>query len=307
LINGGNGSPIDATRPSDPIDATRPSELTEPTMFANRRTGVLLTLPAALFVGLCFVVPVLLLISESFQSQSGWNFDNYFEFFGESLNRAVFWRTMKLAVLVTLTATILGYACAFGIREISEKRRGLMIGLIILPLMVSPVARTYAWIVVFGRIGFVNSFIVWLGLADTPVRILFTETAVFVGLLQLFMPFMVLSLISALENLPKDVIPAARSLGASNLTIFFKVILPLTREGLVIGGTLVFTGSITAYITPAILGGSKVMMLETLLYQKVSVSNDFVSASVIAAILMTTSLVTNKLLRRMATIKRNRS
>ena len=111
-------------------------------MFANRRTGVLLTLPAALFVGLCFVVPVLLLISESFQSQSGWNFDNYFEFFGESLNRAVFWRTMKLAVLVTLTATILGYACAFGIREISEKRRGLMIGLIILPLMVSPVART---------------------------------------------------------------------------------------------------------------------------------------------------------------------
>ena len=118
---------------------------------------------------------------------------------------------------------------------------------------------------------------------------------------------MVLSLISALENLPKDVIPAARSLGASNLTIFFKIILPLTREGLVIGGTLVFTGSITAYITPAILGGSKVMMLETLLYQKVSVSNDFVSASVIAAILMTTSLVTNKLLRRMATIKRNRS
>ena len=89
---------------------------------------------------------------------------------------------MKLAILVTLTATILGYACAFGIREISEKRRGLMIGLIILPLMVSPVARTYAWIVVFGRIGFVNSFIVWLGLADTPIRILFTETAVFVGL-----------------------------------------------------------------------------------------------------------------------------
>ena len=275
-------------------------------MFANRKIGILLTLPAALFVGLCFVVPVLLLISESFQSAGSWNFDNYFKFFGNSLNRDVFWRTMRLAAMVTLTSMVLGYACAFGLREISEKRRGMMIGLIILPLMISPVARTYAWIVVFGRIGFVNSFIVWLGLSDTPVRILFTETAVFVGLLQLFMPFMVLSLVSALENLPRDVIPAALSLGASRMTIFFKIILPLTREGLVMGGTLVFTGSITAYITPAILGGSKVMMLETLLYQRVSISNDFVSASVIAAILMTTSLVTNKLLRRLATVKRNR-
>jgi len=276
-------------------------------MFANRNVGILLTLPAALFVGLSFVVPVLLLISESFQSGGSWNFDNYFKFFGESLNREVFWRTMRLAVLVTLTSTVLGYACAFGIREISENRRGLLIGLIILPLMVSPVARTYAWIVIFGRIGFVNSTIVWLGLSETPIRILFTETAVFVGLLQLFMPFMVLSLVSALENLPRDVISAARTLGASRLTIFFKIILPLTREGLVMGGTLVFTGSITAYITPAILGGSKVLMLETLLYQRVSVSNDFVSASVIAAILMTTSLVTHKLLRRLASVKRNRS
>jgi putative spermidine/putrescine transport system permease protein len=275
-------------------------------MFANRKIGILLTLPAALFVGLCFVVPVMLLIGESFQSGGSWNFNNYFEFFSDGLNREVFWRTMRLATLVTMCATVLGHACAFGIREISENRRGLMIGLIILPLMISPVARTYAWIVVFGRIGFVNSFIVWLGLSDTPVRILFTETAVFVGLLQLFMPFMVLSLVSALENLPKDVVAAARSLGASRLTIFFRIILPLTREGLVIGGTLVFTGSITAYITPAILGGSKGLMLETLLYQKVSISSDFVSASVIAAILMTTSLVTNKLLRRLATVKRNK-
>lgn len=276
-------------------------------MFANRNVGIWLTLPAALFIGLSFVVPVLLLISESFQAGNSWNFDNYLNFFSEGLNREVFWRTMRLATLVTASSALLGYACAFGIREISEQRRGLLIGLVILPLMVSPVARTYAWIVVFGRIGFVNSLIVWLGLSQTPVRILFTETAVFIGLLQLFMPFMVLSLVSALENLPADVIPAARSLGAGRLAIFFKIILPLTREGLVMGGTLVFTGSITAYITPAILGGSKVLMLETLLYQRVSVANDFVSASVIAAILMTTSLVTHKLLARIASVRRNKS
>ena len=95
-------------------------------------------------------------------------------------------------------------------------------------------------------------------------------------------------------------VSAARVLGASWPVAFAKVILPLTREGLVIGGTLVFTGSVTAYITPAVLGGSKVLMLETLLYQRVSVANDFVAASVIAVILIAMSVVTHALLRRAA-------
>ena len=172
--------------------------------------------------------------------------------------------------------------------------------------MISPVARTYAWIVILGRTGFVNETIVWLGLSDTPIRFLFTETAVFIGLLQLFLPLMILSLISALENMPKDAVPAARVLGANWLQVFVKVILPLTKEGLVIGGTLVFTGSLTAYITPAILGGSKVLMLETLLYQRVTVANDFASASIIAMILMVMSFSANLLLKRLATARNKR-
>jgi putative spermidine/putrescine transport system permease protein len=124
--------------------------------------------------------------------------------------------------------------------------------------------------------------------------------------LQLFLPFMVLSLVSALENLPRDAIAAAEILGATRLQVFTRVILPLTREGLVIGGTLVFTGSVTAYITPAILGGSRVLMLETLLFQRVSVANDIATGSVIAAILMATSLAANKLLRRVATARGGR-
>jgi putative spermidine/putrescine transport system permease protein len=93
-------------------------------------------------------------------------------------------------------------------------------------------------------------------------------------------------------------------LGANDLQIFWKIILPLTREGLVVGGTLVFTGSLTAYITPAILGGSKVLMLETLLYQRVSLANDFVSASVIALILVAMSSAANLLLNRLASVRR---
>lgn len=274
-------------------------------MFQNRTEALMLALPAALFAGVVFLVPVILLLSESFHSGTSWSFSAYTAFFSEPLNRTVFWRTLKLGLEVTAVSAILGYAAAYAIVALPANSKGRMIGLIMLPMMISPVARTYAWIVILGRTGIVNQALQGLGIMNSPARILFTETAIFIGLLQLFLPLMIISLISALENLPKDVVPAARVLGANWLQIFWKIILPLTKEGLVIGGTLVFTGSLTAYITPAILGGSKVLMLETLLYQRVSVANDFVSASVIALVLVAMSFAANLLLKRIATAKAN--
>lgn len=267
-------------------------------MFDNRRIGIALAAPAALFVALAFIVPVSVLLSGGFATPQGWGLARWAEFVGDPLAVEVFWRTVKLGALVTLACAVLGYATALAIVDAGPTWKGRWSGLVMLPLMISPVARTYAWIVLLGRTGMINQVITGLGLSDEPLRILFTETAVFIGLVQLFLPLMVLSLVSALENLPPDVVSAARVLGASWPVAFAKVILPLTREGLVIGGTLVFTGSVTAYITPAVLGGSKVLMLETLLYQRVSVANDFASASVIALILIVMSVVTHALLRR---------
>lgn len=272
-------------------------------MFNNRTEAMLLALPAALFAALVFLVPVILLLSGGFRSTEGWTIAPWLDFFSEPMNRTVFWRTLKLGLQVTVVAAIIGYATAWAIVALPAHSKGRMIGLIMLPMMISPVARTYAWIVILGRTGIVNQALQAVGLSDEPIRILFTETAIFIGLLQLFLPLMVISLISALENLPKDVVPAARVLGANWFVVFWKIILPLTKEGLVIGGTLVFTGSLTAYITPAILGGSKVLMLETLLYQHVTVSNDFASASVIALILVAMSFAANVLLKRIATVK----
>lgn len=269
-------------------------------MFDHRRIGIALAAPAAVFVLLGFIVPVAVLLSGAFTMPAGWGLGRFAEFIDEPLYREVFWRTVKLGGLVTLASALLGYAAALAIVDAPAGWKGRLTGLVMLPLMISPVARTYAWIVLLGRTGMINQVITGLGLSDEPLRILFTETAVFIGLVQLFLPLMVLSLVSALENLPPDVVSAARVLGASWPVAFAKVILPLTREGLVIGGTLVFTGSVTAYITPAVLGGSKVLMLETLLYQRVSVANDFVAASVIAVILIAMSVVTHALLRRAA-------
>jgi putative spermidine/putrescine transport system permease protein len=273
-------------------------------MFQNRSEALALGLPAAVFAAVVFLVPVVMLLSEGFHSAAGnWSFSAYTDFFSETLNRTVFLRTLRLALEVTAVSAVIGYAAAFAIVSMPPKGKGRMVGLVVLPLMISPVARTYAWIVILGQTGIVNQTLVALHLIDRPLRLLFSETAVFIGLLQLFLPLMILSLISALENLPRDAIAAARVLGANWPQVFWKIILPLTREGLVIGGTLVFTGSLTAYITPAILGGSKVLMLETLLYQRVTVSNDFVAASVIAFILIVMSFGANLVLKRLATAR----
>jgi putative spermidine/putrescine transport system permease protein len=276
-------------------------------MFRNRTVGLLLLLPAAGFVAVGFIVPVLILAATSLEGRDGLTLWNYVAFFAEPLHQTVFWRTIRLSVLVTALAAIIGYATALAIIGIGPKWRGTLVGIVVLPLMISPVARTYAWVVVLGRTGIVNQMLVGVGLSDEPIRILFTETAVTIGLLQLFLPLMVLSLLSSLENLPKDVVPAARNLGAGWLDVFVRVILPLTREGLVIGGTLVFTGSVTAYITPAVLGGTRVMMLETLLVQRVNVANDLVTAAVIAVILVVTTLAANQLLKRLATPRGGRA
>ena len=275
-------------------------------MFQNRAEAFALVLPAAIFAAVVFLAPVLILLSEGFRSGDSWTIQAYIDFFSQSLNQTVFLRTLKLAALVTAASAVIGYAAAFAIVNLPPKGKGRITGLVVLPLMISPVARTYAWLVILGRTGFVNKALVTVGLSDEPIRFLFTETAVFIGLLQLFLPLMIISLISALENMPRDAVPAARVLGANWLQVFTKVILPLTKEGLVIGGTLVFTGSMTAYITPAILGGSKVLMLETLLYQRVTVANDFVSASVIALILIVMAFAANLLLKRLASARNKR-
>jgi len=211
----------------------------------------------------------------------------------------VYLRTLQLGVIVTGLATLMGYPAAYFIAHLPASRRALAMSLVILPLLTNPVARTYAWLVILGRNGFFNQTMVALGLIAEPIRIIYTENAIVIGLLQLFLPLMVLTLVSAMENIPADVEEAARSLGAGGVQTFLRVILPLSADGLVLGGTLVFTGSITAYVTPAILGGTRVLMLATLLQQRAIVLLDWNGATIIAVVMILTTLVINALLRQL--------
>jgi putative spermidine/putrescine transport system permease protein len=272
----------------------------------NPRVAWWLLAPALAFVLVLFVLPVLALLAGAFKVDGALGLAHFSAFFDESLHRQVYWRTLRIALLATLVSALVCYPAAMAMVKVPPPWRGLLTALVILPLMVSPIARTYSWIVLLGRNGLANSLLVGSGAIDEPVTLLFTEGAVFVGLLQLMMPLMLVSLVSALENLPADVLAAAQTLGADRWQTFLRVTLPLTQEGLIIGGTLVFTGCVTAYITPALLGGPKVLMLETLLYQKVNVASDLTSASVIAVLLLVTTVAVNQLLRRIARTRKGR-
>lgn len=204
---------------------------------------------------------------------------------------------------VTFVALLIGYPAAMAVVSVkNDSLRSLLMTLLVFPLMTNPVARTFSWHAVLGREGLINNLLLTLKFTDSPVRLLYTRGAVFIGLLQLFLPLMVISLTSALENLPKDVPLAARSLGASAFNLFTRIYLPLTSEGIVTGCTLVFTGCITAYVTPAVLGGSRVLMLSTLLYQKASITLDWTMATVIAVIMFLSTVAVNTLSRAISTI-----
>ena len=134
--------------------------------------------------------------------------------------------------------------------------------------------------------GVINNALMSLGIIEQPISMLYTEFAVLVGTIYLFLPIMIITLVGVMDNIDNDMMEAAESLGANRLTAFIKVVLPMSVPGMITGAVLVFTGSLTAYTTPQLLGGNRALVLPTLIYQRAMALNDWTGASVIAAIMM---------------------
>ncbi len=260
--------------------------------FHFKNTFILLLLPGIIFLIIFFLSPLIFVLMESFKgAEGGISFIRYREVLSDPQFRFVFIRTLKMALIVTPIAVLVGYPSAYFITKLSSAKKSILMSLVILPLMTSPVARTYAWIVILGKYGIINQSLTSLGILREPARLMYTEGAIIVGLLQLFLPIMILTLVSAMENVQDEVEEAALSLGSGKAGCFFRVIVPLSFDGLILGVTLVFTGSITAYVTPAILGGAKVLTLSTLMRQEALVLMNWEGATVIAVIMILTTLV----------------
>lgn len=265
---------------------------------AQTRSLTILIGPALIFIVLLFLVPLGTIFVNTFRDDVGaFTLQGYRDFVQDPVVQKVYLRTLRLAAIVTVTSAVIGYPVSYAIARMTPGRRSIAMSLVILPLMTNPVARTYSWLVILGRLGLVNSVVEALNLSERPLRLLYTETAIVLGLLHLFLPLMILSLVSAMENIPVEVEEAAHSLGANRLTVFLRIIVPLSADGLILGGTLVFTGCITAYVTPALLGGTRVLMLATLLYQRAMVLIDWNSATIIAVSMVLTTLVVYRVLR----------
>jgi len=264
----------------------------------SKKTLFCLLLPGSLFLAAFFLLPLAFVLAESFAGEGGgFSPAKYLSYLKDPRFLSVYLRTLKLGLIVTPLAALMSYPAAYAVARMAGGRRSLLMSIMILPLMTSPVARTYAWIVILGRFGLVNQTLRALGLTEEPLRLMYTEGAVILGLLQLFLPLMVLNLVSAMENIPHETEEAALSLGAGRLTTFFKVVLPLSADGLVMGSILVFSGCITAYVTPAILGGTKVLMLATLMQQEAVVFMNWTGATIVAVVMVATTLALYLLMR----------
>lgn len=245
----------------------------------------LLLAPAALAIALFLIAPLADTFGATVTTAAG-PFAPYQRFFAGAFNQQVLLRTLRIAALTTAIAVLLGFPAAYVIAQARASWKSILIIAAIFPLLTGTVVRSFAWIVILGREGLINRSLQTLGFTDGPVALLYTETAVVIGLVYLFSPLMILALVGVLENIEGDLLRAAASLGAGPIGVFHQVVLPLAVPGLIVGAVLVFTGSFTAYTTPQLLGGEKQTVMATLLYRRAMVSLDWVAASTVAAVMV---------------------
>jgi len=227
---------------------------------------------------------------------------NYVKFF-DPYYLGVTWTTVRIGLVTTLVCALLGYPLAYFLARLRSRWLGLCLFLLITPLMVSSVIRIFGWLVILGRQGLVNTALGAVGFAR--VDLLYNEPAVVVGLTELLLPFMVLPLMTAIETIPRSVEEAARNLGAGSFALFQRVLLPLSLPGLVSGALLVYSVSISALVTPALMGGRKTRMLGNLVYDEVLTSMNWPFASAIAVVLLiVTGAVMATYLRTMRVLAR---
>ena len=210
-------------------------------------------------------------------------------------------RSLRLSLLSTAVCAVLGFPTAYYISKYS-RHKGMMMAFAVFPMFTSPVIRSFSWMVILGKRGIVNSFLVSIGLFAKPQSLLYNEFSMTVGFVQLFLPQMILSLIGVMDSIPDDLTLAAGSLGATRIGSFFHVVFPLSISGLVTGSVLVFTGCMTAYTTPQLLGGTDTRVLSTMIYQYAMSLRDWTQASVVAVVMivvtMAVSSAFNSLSRR---------
>ncbi|MEQ3713614.1 MULTISPECIES: ABC transporter permease [Lentibacter] len=242
---------------------------------ADRRPWILLS-PALVFITALVVVPMAFILVYSFyenidlaQDVPAFQFGNWQELLTDSYYRTAIWKTLRLSLIVTVLAAVLGYIPAYVIAMTRYRHKWLLLLLLIIPFWISFIIRTLSWIHIFGNQGALNGLLRLLGLTDAPLSMMYTEFTVIVGFIHVFLPYMILNIYVSLEGIDQNLEPAARTLGATPWQAFKEVTLPLSVPGLAAGCLLVFVLTGGSYVTPLILGGPSDFLFGNLVYDAV--------------------------------------
>jgi ABC-type spermidine/putrescine transport system permease subunit I len=254
------------------------------------RYGLTYLLPGALLLLLVFVVPIALFLSRSLLDP-GLTSEHFLHIFENPVYLRVLWVTFRISFTVTAICILLGYPVAYLLAVVSDRTRNLLMILVLIPFWTSLLVRNYAWMVLLGRQGVINNILVGIGVSGEPLKLLHTAFAVNVGMIQMMMPFMILSMFSVMKGIDRRLVSAALSLGANRFKAFVRVYFPLSLPGVGAGSLLVFIYSLGFFITPALLGGRKDVMISMLIEEQVSTMLNWGFASALALLLLASTFI----------------
>lgn len=244
-------------------EAALPAPVAAQAIDRERLTAIGFVLPSFVIIAGVFALPLVLLLGVSFVDSSGLTLAHYRRLLGTPYYLSVIWNSLRLGLLTTTIAFLISYPAAFGLSRARGVLRSLLLASLFLPLAASVIVKAFAWTILLRSDGIVNETLMALGIIEDPIRMIFTETALIVGAVNIFLPFMILPIYANVAQLDSRYAEAAATLGASPLVTFLRVILPLTLPGIIAGVALVFSLSVSAYVVPTLLIGEKYPTLAT--------------------------------------------
>lgn len=254
----------------------------------EKRKVLFLALPCAITLLIAFIIPMVYTFIKALMTD---NLTYYVKFFSDPFYLKIFKNTLMLSLKTTVFTLVLGYPAAYFIARTKSKVKGILIIATIFPFLVSAVIRAYGWMVILGNSGLLNQVLMSFRLIKEPINIMYTETSVMIGMAQLLLPYMILAITSVIQSIDQNIENAAKSLGANTVETFLKVTFPLSAPGVISGCILVFTMSMTSYVTPQLLGGAQYLTVTTLIYNQIKTAYNLEFANAICYILVFAILV----------------
>ncbi len=249
-----------------------------------------LAYPYVFWISIFIVVPIFMILYYSLRENGidGFTFNNFIKFF-TSINLKVLINSIKLALICTVICLIIGYPMAYWISKISLRKRSILILLVMLPMWMNFLLRTYAWMNILSTNGIINNFLGLFGIE--PLNLIYTKGAIIVGMVYNFLPFMILPIYTVIEKMDDSLIEAAMDLGATKIQTFWKVVFPMSISGVITGITMVLIPAISTFEISALLGGNKINLIGNVIENQFRVVGDWNYGSAISMVLMVIILI----------------